>query len=76
MTESEKTIRNKEFNEIYDIISNAYAMVDEFYIKYIFANEKCDDKDEISNVGALLDKIRSLKALAHSIAEHYTWDWD
>jgi hypothetical protein len=76
MTESEMTIRNKEFNEIYDIISNASAMVDEFYIKYIFANEKCDDKDEISNVGALLDKIRSLKALAHSIAEHYTWDWD
>ena len=74
MTESEKTIRNKEFNEIYDIISNASAMVDEFYIKYIFANEKCDDKDEISNVGALLDKISSLKALAHSIAEHYTWD--
>jgi hypothetical protein len=74
MTESEMTIRNKEFNEIYDIISNASAMVDEFYIKHIFANEKCDDKDEIENVVALRDKISSLKALAHGIAEHYTWD--
>lgn len=74
MTESEKTIRNKEFNEIYDIISDASAMVDEFYIKHIFANEKCDDKDEIENVVALRDKLSSLKALAHSIVEHYTWD--
>ena len=74
MTESEMTIRNKEFNEIYDIISNASAMVNEFYIKHIFANEKCDDKDEIANVADLLDKLGNVKELAHDIAEHYAWD--
>lgn len=74
MTESEMTIRNKEFNEIYDIISNASAMVNEFYIKHIFANEKCNDKDEIASVAELLDKLGNVKELAHSIAEHYTWD--
>jgi hypothetical protein len=74
MNESEMTIRNKEFNEIYDIISNASAMLDEFYIKHIFANEKCNDKDEIANVAELLDKLGNVKELAHGIAEHYTWD--
>lgn len=74
MTESEMTIRNKEFNEIYDIISTASVMVDEFYLKHIFANEKCYTKDDITNVVALRDKLGSLKALSHDIAEHYTWD--
>ena len=74
MNESEMTIRNKEFNEIYDIISNASAMLNKFYIKHIFANEKCNNIDEITNVAELIDKLGNVKELAHGIAEHYAWD--
>ena len=66
-------ILNKEFNEVYDTISDAYDKVNEFYLKHIFFNERCNPlhKQEVAD---LLDKIGNAKEIGHEIAEHYTWD--
>ena len=63
----------REFNTIYDVISNAYDLVNEFYINHIFFNERCnpDHKEEMVE---LFEKIGNIKEIAHEIAEHYTWD--
>lgn len=63
----------REFNTIYDVISNAYDLVNEFYINHIFFNERCnpDHKEEMVE---LFDKMGNVKEIAHEIAEHYTWD--
>lgn len=64
---------NVEFNEIYEKMSDAYDLLNEFYLKHIFSNEKCDidHRDEMRN---LYDKMGEVKELAHNIAEHYAWD--
>ena len=66
-------ILNKEFNEVYNAISDAYDKVNEFYLKHIFFNDRCNPlhKQEVAD---LLDKIGNAKEIGHEIAEHYTWD--
>ena len=66
-------ILSNKFNTIYDVISNAYDLVNDFYLKHIFFNERCnpDHKEEMVE---LFDKIGNIKEIAHEIAEHYTWD--
>lgn len=66
-------ILNKEFNEVYDTISDAYDKVNEFYLKHIFFNERCNPLHR-KEVADLLDKIGKAKEIGHEIAEHYTWD--
>jgi hypothetical protein len=67
-------ILNKEFNEVYDKISDAYDKVNEFYLKYIFFNKRCNPLHR-QEVADLLDKIGNVKEIGHEIAEHYTWDY-
>jgi hypothetical protein len=64
---------NVEFNEIYEKMSDAYDLLNEFYLKHIFSNEKCDP-DHRDEMRDLYDKMGEVKELAHNIAEHYTWD--
>lgn len=64
---------NREFNEIYQKISNAYDEISEFYLKHIFYNEKCNPAHK-QKMADLFDKMGDVKELAHDIVEHYTWD--
>ena len=64
---------NREFNAIYQSVSDAYDLINEFYLKHIFFNKRCNPahKEEMAE---LFDKMGEVKELAHDIAEHYTWD--
>lgn len=64
---------NREFNAIYQRVSDAYDAINEFYLKHIFFNKRCNPahKEEMAD---LFDKMGEVKELAHNIAEHYTWD--
>jgi hypothetical protein len=64
---------NREFNEIYRKVSDAYDLINEFYLKHITFNERCNPAHR-EEMDKLFDKMGKVKALAHSIAEHYTWD--
>ena len=64
---------NREFNEIYQKVSDAYDLINEFYLKHIFCNEKCNPAHR-EEMATLFDKMGEVKELAHEIAEHYTWD--
>lgn len=66
-------ILSNKFNTIYDVISKAYDMVNEFYISHIFFNQRCNP-DHREEMAELFDKMGSVKEIAHEIAEHYTWD--
>lgn len=66
-------ILSNKFNTIYDVISNAYDLVNDFYLKHIFFNERCNP-DHREEMAELFDKMGSVKEIAHEIAEHYTWD--
>ena len=63
----------KEFNKAYDAISDAYDLINEFYINHIFFNKRCDP-DHREAMVELFDKLGNVKDIAHEIAEHYTWD--
>lgn len=64
---------NREFNAIYQKVSDAYDAINEFYLKHIFFNERCNPahREEMAD---LFDKMGEVKELAHDIAEHYSWD--
>ena len=64
---------NREFNEIYQKVSDAYDSINEFYLKHIFFNKRCNPAHK-EEMATLLDKIGEVRELAHDIAEHYTWD--
>jgi hypothetical protein len=64
---------NREFNEIYQKVSDAYDSINEFYLKHIFFNQRCNPAHK-EEMATLLDKIGEVRELAHDIAEHYTWD--
>jgi hypothetical protein len=64
---------NREFNEIYQKVSDAYDSINDFYLKHIFFNERCNPAHR-EEMATLLDKIGEVRELAHDIAEHYTWD--
>ena len=66
-------ILSNKFDTIYDVISNAYDMVNEFYINHIFFNKRCNP-DHREEMAELFDKMGSVKEIAHEIAEHYSWD--
>ena len=66
-------ILNKEFNKIYDLISNANDAIDEFYMSHIAFNKNCTEKEK-TDMAELWDKMAWVKEQAHEIAEHYTWD--
>lgn len=63
----------KEFNKAYDTISDAFDLINEFYINHIFFNKRCDP-DHREAMVELFDKLGNVKNIAHEIAEHYTWD--
>lgn len=63
----------KEFNKAYDTISDAFDLINEFYINHIFFNKRCDP-DHREAMVELFDKLGNVKEIAHEIAEHYTWD--
>ena len=64
---------NREFNEIYQKVSDAYDLINDFYLKHIFFNQRCNPAHK-EKMGALFNKMGEVKELAHDIAEHYTWD--
>lgn len=65
----------KEFNKVYDAISNADEMLNEFYMKHILYNENVDmDSPTWHQIRQAMERIGDVKCLAHEIAEHYTWD--
>lgn len=63
----------KEFNKAYDTISDAFDLINEFYINHIFFNKRCNP-DHREAMAELFDKMGNVKEIAHEIAEHYTWD--
>jgi hypothetical protein len=63
----------KEFNKAYDTISDAFDLINEFYINHIFFNKRCNP-DHREAMAELFDKLGNVKNIAHEIAEHYTWD--
>lgn len=63
----------KEFNKAYDTISDAFDLINEFYINHIFFNKRCDPYHREA-MAELFDKLGNVKEIAHEIAEHYTWD--
>ena len=64
---------NKEFNKIYDLISDVHEKVDTFYCKYFFCNINADNtiKEQFTE---LIKRMDSVREQAHEIAEHFTWD--
>lgn len=64
---------NREFNEVYQKVLYAYDSINEFYLKHIFFNKRCNPAHK-EEMATLLDKIGEVRELAHDIAEHYTWD--
>ena len=63
----------KEFNKAYDTISDAFDLINEFYINHIFFNKRCNP-DHREAMAELFDKLGNVKDIAHEIAEHYSWD--
>ena len=63
----------KEFNKAYDTISDAFDLINEFYINHIFLNKRCNP-DHREAMAELFDKLGNVKEIAHEIAEHYSWD--
>lgn len=63
----------KEFNKAYDTISDAFDLINEFYINHIFFNKRCNP-DHREAMAELFDKLGNVKEIAHEIAEHYSWD--
>ena len=63
----------KKMNEIYDAVNNAYDLINDFYLKHIFAYSNCSKADKVL-VSNLFDKMGNVKEFAHELAEHYTWD--
>ena len=66
-------ILNKEFNEIYDIISDVHEKVDTFYCNHFFCNTNVDSITK-ENFTELMKRMDSVREMAHELAEHYTWD--
>ena len=64
---------NKKFNKIYNLISEANDLIDDFYMRHIVFNENCTDSEK-TDMAELWDKMGWVKEQAHFIAEHYTWD--
>lgn len=64
---------NREFNEIYQKVSDAFDSINEFYLKHIFFNKRCNPAHR-EEMAKLFNKMGEIKELAHDIAEHYTWD--
>ena len=64
---------NIEFNKIYQKVSDAFESINEFYLKHIFSNKNCNPAHR-EEMAKLFNKMGEVKELAHSIAEHYTWD--
>ena len=68
---------NREFNEIYKKVSDAFDSINEFYLKHITFNERCNPAHR-EEMDKLFDKMSKVKELAHDIsvgyviAEHYT----
>lgn len=61
---------NREFNKIYRKVSNAYNLINEFYLKHITFNERCNPAHR-EEMDELFDKIGEVKKLAHNIAENF-----
>ena len=64
---------NRAFNEIYQKVSDAYDLINKFYLKHIFFNQRCNPAHR-EKMATLFDKMGEVKELAHDIDEHYTWD--
>lgn len=64
---------NREFNQIYQRVLDAFGSINKFYLKHIFFNKRCNP-DHREEMAKLFNKMGEVKELAHDIAEHYTWD--
>ena len=68
-------VLNEEFNKVYDAISNADEMLNQFYMEHILYNENIDmDSPTWLQIRQAMEKIGEVKYLAHDLAEHFTWD--
>lgn len=65
---------NREFNEIYDIISEAHDKLNEFYMKHCYFGDSDLDKTALKNIKDILYKLSDCKEDAHEIAEQFTWN--
>lgn len=64
---------NREFNNIYQKVSDAFDSLNDFYLKHIFFNKRCNPTHR-EEMAKLFNKMGEVRELAHDIAEHYTWD--
>ena len=67
------SVINNEFNEVYEAISNAYSMLNDFYMKYVCFNKNCNSTRK-KQIADMFDNLGDVKEIAHEVAEHYTWD--
>lgn len=67
------SIINGEFNEVYEAISNAYSMLNDFYTKYVYFNKNCNSTRK-KQIADMFDNLGDVKEIAHEVSKHYTWD--
>ena len=68
-------VLNEEFNEVYDAISNAYDLMNEFYMKHCALGQNDIDSGFVMcDLCTIWDMLGKCKETGHEIAEHFTWD--
>ena len=68
-------ILNKKFNTICDLIKDADAMGNDFYMRHILYNKNMDaNSDLFAKMSKLQMMLAEIKALSHDVAEHYISD--
>ena len=65
---------NREFNEVYDVISDAYDKLNEFYMEHCALGNNDVDRYTLNNISNILSNLGVCKENAHEVAEHFTWD--
>ena len=69
------TILSQKFNDIYNRIGDLDNDIDIFYGRHILFNKSVDANSVLFEQMCRLQQTMSeVKSLAHSVAEHYTWD--
>ena len=65
-------ILNKKFNTICDLIKDADAMGNDFYMRHILYNKNIDvDSNLFSKMSKLQMMLAEIKALSHDVAGYY-----
>lgn len=66
---------NREFNEAYEAISNAYDVINAFYMNHCSTlNNDIDSGFVRHDIEDIWYNLSAIKESAHEIAEHFSWD--